>query len=196
MPKVLILTGKKSYKTYRDYYLPNTPHMVLRNRPTISSHGKAYLSKQLPWRAAGDPRLAQGRSWFWALSPGPRGCPAHAFFSTLPSFLLGETVFLHLPNHPRESVRVNCSLDHASKQTEILSSIQFWFGTRNIANNTLYPGCFDCTNGTKIKYVNKSVFVLPITFDYLFAFHCTTSSITNNSMIKSSQWHPSITKDY
>ena len=56
----------------------------------IYSHGKAYLSKQLPWCAAGDPRLASGR--FRA---------ARAFFH--PPF--GR--FSHLPHHPCESVRVN-----------------------------------------------------------------------------------------
>ena len=60
----------------------------------IYSHGKAYLSGQLLWRAAGDPRLACGSPGF---KPRPRGGAVHTFFSTLPSFLLGEIVFLHLP---------------------------------------------------------------------------------------------------
>ena len=37
--------------------------------PRIYRHGKAYLSKQPPWRAAGDPRLARGRSRVRALAP-------------------------------------------------------------------------------------------------------------------------------
>ena len=54
-------------------------------------HGKACLSKQPPWRAAGDPRLARGRSRVRA--PGPAGALRALFFSTLPSFLLREIVF-------------------------------------------------------------------------------------------------------
>ena len=50
----------------------------------IYRHGKACLSKQPPWRAAGDPRLARGRSRVRA--PGPAGAP-RALFSppSLPS---------------------------------------------------------------------------------------------------------------
>ena len=36
------------------------------------THRKAYLSKQLQWRAAGDPCLARGRSWVRALAMAPR----------------------------------------------------------------------------------------------------------------------------
>ena len=57
----------------------------------IYRHGKACLSKQPPWRAAGDPRLARGRSRVRA--PGPAGALRALFFSTLPSFLLPEIVF-------------------------------------------------------------------------------------------------------
>ena len=69
----------KSYKNY----LQNTQHRVLRNRPTLSI-GKACLSKQPPWLAAGDPRLACGRSQVRA--PGPPGA-LRALFSppSLPS---------------------------------------------------------------------------------------------------------------
>ena len=56
-------------------------------------HGKACLSKQPPWRAAGDPRLARGRSRVRA--PGPAGALRALFFSTLPSFLLQEMCFCH-----------------------------------------------------------------------------------------------------
>ena len=70
-----LLDLTKSYKNY----LQNT------------QHGKACLSKQSPWRAAGDPRLAPGRSRVRA--PGPAGALRALFFSTLPSFLLQEIVF-------------------------------------------------------------------------------------------------------
>ena len=71
----------------------------------IYSNGKAYLFKQLPWRAAGDSCLASSRSRVRA--------PA-LFFSVLPPFLLEEIVvvvvffFFFAPSPPpRESVRVN-----------------------------------------------------------------------------------------
>ena len=52
-----------SYKILQKTHLQNTAHMVLRNLPyPIYSHGKAYLSKQLLWCAAGNPHLARGRS--------------------------------------------------------------------------------------------------------------------------------------
>ena len=67
----------------------------------IYRHGKACLSKQPPWRAVGDPRLARGRSRVRV--PGPAGRATCAFFSTLPSFLLQEIVFFaSSPPNPRK----------------------------------------------------------------------------------------------
>ena len=71
----------------------------------IYRHGKACLSKQPPWRAAGDPRLARGRSRVRA--PGPAGALRALFFSTLPSFLLREIVFFVPSPQAHESVRDN-----------------------------------------------------------------------------------------
>ena len=70
----------------------------------ITLHNLYYLSKQLPWRAAGDPRLARGRSRVWAQTPAGVLC---AFFLHPPFLPPSEEFFLHLPHHPRESVRVN-----------------------------------------------------------------------------------------
>ena len=66
-------------------------HGVAQSTYPIYRHGKACLSKQPPWRAAGDPRLARGRSRVRA--PGPAGMLRAFFSSTLPSFLLREIVF-------------------------------------------------------------------------------------------------------
>ena len=66
----------KSYKNY----LQNMHHMVLRNWSTLSI-GMERLA--CPWHAAGDPRLARGRSQVRA--PGPAGALRTLFFSTLPS---------------------------------------------------------------------------------------------------------------
>ena len=59
----ITLTPLDLTKSYKNY-LQNTQHVVLRNRPTlpIGTERLACLSKQPPWRAAGDPRLARGRS--------------------------------------------------------------------------------------------------------------------------------------
>ena len=86
----------KSY-SYKNY-IQNTQHMVQLPYP-IYRHGKACLSKQPPWRAAGDPRLARGRSRVRA--PGAAGELRALFFSTLPSFLLREIFFFRtFPTKP------------------------------------------------------------------------------------------------
>ena len=90
----------KSYKILQNY-LQNTQHMVLRNHPTLSigTERLAYKSKQLPWRAALDPRLARGKSR--VPTPCPVGALRSLFFSTLPSFLLREIVFFRtFPTKP------------------------------------------------------------------------------------------------
>ena len=67
----------------------------------IYRHGKACLSKQPPWHAAGGPRLARRRSRVQA--PGPAGALRALFFSTIPSFLLREIVFFApSPPNPRK----------------------------------------------------------------------------------------------
>ena len=81
----------------------------------IYRHGKACLSKQPPWRAAGDPRLARGRSRVRAL--GQAGTLRALFFSTLPSFLPREIVFFRtFPTKPTKVLGLvyNCrrQLEH------------------------------------------------------------------------------------
>ena len=94
----------KSYKILQKLSLKHVAHGVAQSTYPIYRHGKACLSKQPPWRAAGDPHLARGRSQIRA--PGPAGALRALFFSTLPSFLLLEIDFWHLPHQPRKSVRV------------------------------------------------------------------------------------------
>ena len=91
-----------SYKILQKLSPKHTAHGVAQSPYPMYRHGKACLSKQPPWRAAGDPRLARSRSRVRA--PGPAGA-LRAFFSstlTLPSFLLWEIVFFFrtLPTKP------------------------------------------------------------------------------------------------
>ena len=96
----------KSYKILQKLSPKHAAHGVAQSTYPIYRHGKACLSKQPPWRAAGDPRLAHGRSRVRA--PGPAGRAARAFFLH-PPFLppSGDVFFSHLPHQPRKSVRVN-----------------------------------------------------------------------------------------
>ena len=52
----------KSYKILQKLSPKHAAHGVAQSTYPNSRHGKACLSKQPPWRAAGDPRLARGRS--------------------------------------------------------------------------------------------------------------------------------------
>ena len=90
----------KSYKILQKLSPKHTAHGVAQSTYPIYRHRKACLSKQPPWRAAGDPRLARGRSR--VRGPGPAG----ALFSppSLPSS------FLHLPHQPSKSVRVKAQM--------------------------------------------------------------------------------------
>ena len=91
----------KSYKILQKLSPKHAAHGVVQSPYPIYRHGKACLSKQLPWRAAPDPRLARGRSRVRA--PGPAGTLRTLFFSTLPSFLLREIVlFPPSPPNPRK----------------------------------------------------------------------------------------------
>ena len=52
----------KSYKILQKLSPKHAAHGVAHSTYPIYRHGKACLSKQPPWRAAGDPRLERGRS--------------------------------------------------------------------------------------------------------------------------------------
>ena len=104
---IFVSSGKEKKNLTKSYknYLQNTQHMVLCNRPTLSigTERLACLNSPPPRRAAGDPRLARGRSQVRA--PGPAGALCALFLSTLPSFLLREIVFF-APSPPTpQSVR-------------------------------------------------------------------------------------------
>ena len=81
----------RSYKIVQKLSPKHAARGVAQSPYPTYRHGKACLSEQPPWRAAGDPRLARGRSRVRA--PGPAGALRALFFSTLPSFLLREIVF-------------------------------------------------------------------------------------------------------
>ena len=80
----------KSYKISQKLSPKHAARGVAQSPYPIYRHGKACLSKQPPWPAAGDPPLARGRTQVEPWSSQAR-C-AH-FFSTLSSFLLWEIVF-------------------------------------------------------------------------------------------------------
>ena len=91
----------KSYKILQKLSPKHAAHGVAQWPYPIYRHGKACLSKQPPWRAAPDPRLARGR--YRVRAPGPAGALHTLFFSTLPSFLLREIVlFAPSPPNPRK----------------------------------------------------------------------------------------------
>ena len=101
----------KSYKILQKLSPKHAAHGVAQSTYPNYRHGKACLSKQPPWRAAGDPPLARGRSRVRA--PGPTGA-LRALFFLHPPFLppSGDSFFRTLiPHQPRKSVRDNyCTL--------------------------------------------------------------------------------------
>ena len=84
-------------------HLQNTQHVrgVAQSPYPICRRGKASLSEQPPWRAAGDPRLERSRSRVRGPDPAVFTRCGRFFFSTLPSFLLREIVFFRtFPTQP------------------------------------------------------------------------------------------------
>ena len=76
-------------KYYNRLSSKHTAHAVAKSPEPIYRHGNACLSKQPSWYAAGDSPLAHGRYQVRA----PAGMLHTIFFSTLPSFPLGEIVY-------------------------------------------------------------------------------------------------------
>ena len=74
----------RSYKIVQKLSPKHAARGVAQSPYPIYRHRKACLSKQPPWRATGDPRLAHGRSWVRA--PGPAGA-LRALFFLHPPFL-------------------------------------------------------------------------------------------------------------
>ena len=118
----ITLTLKKSYKILQKLSPKHAACGVVQSPYPIYRHGKASLSEQPPWRAAGDPRLARGRSRVRA--PGPGGRAACNFFSTLPSFLLREIFFRTFPTQPAGTLglRIKLSLPYLSPAWKIHST--------------------------------------------------------------------------
>ena len=85
----------KSYKISQKLSPKHAARGVAQSPYPIYRHRKACLSKQQPWRAAGDPRLACSRSRVRALAP--RGRTAH-FFS--PPSLPPSGDFHTFPTNP------------------------------------------------------------------------------------------------
>ena len=98
----------KSYKILQilqKLFPKHAAHGVAQSTYPIYRHGKACLSKQPPWRAAGDPCLARGRSQVRA------PCPAavlHTLFFLHPPFLppSGDSFFCTFPTNPAKVFRV------------------------------------------------------------------------------------------
>ena len=85
----------RSYKIVQKLSPKQAARGVAQSPYPIYRHGKACLSKQPPWRTAGDPRLARGRSQVRALGP------AGAFFLH-PPFLppSGDSFLRTFPTKP------------------------------------------------------------------------------------------------
>ena len=96
----------KSYKILQKLSPKHAAPGVAQSTYPNYRHGKACLSKQPPWRAAGDPRLARGRSRVRA--PGPAGA-LRALFFLHPPFLppSGDSFFRTFPTNPAKVLGLN-----------------------------------------------------------------------------------------
>ena len=99
----------KSYKILQKLSPKHAAHGVAQSPYPIYRHGKACLSKQPPWRAAPDLRLARGRSRIRA--PGPVGA-LRALFFLHPPFLppSGDSFICTFPIKPTKVLGLRKSL--------------------------------------------------------------------------------------
>ena len=145
----------KSYKILQKLSPKHAAHGVAQSTYPNYRHGKACLSKQPPWRAAGDPRLARGRSRVRA--PGPAGA-LRALFSP-PPFLppSGDSFFRTFPTSPakvlglffhRGRVEFKWSSPMASKW-EVLEPLRSWW--ENSPWQILHPRLKIYTAGLQIN---------------------------------------------
>ena len=93
----------RSYKIVQKLSPKHAARGVAQSPYPTYRHGKACLSKQPPWRAAGDPRLTRSRSRVRA--PGPAGALCMLFFLH-PPFLTpsGDSFFRTFPTKPVKPV--------------------------------------------------------------------------------------------
>ena len=130
----------KSYKILQKLSPKHAAHGVAQSTYPIYRHGKACMSKQPSWHAAGDPRLARGRSQVRA--PGPVGALRSHFLH--PPFLppSGDSFFCTFPTNPakvlglikimwttaEDTLCVFCiKLSHYVDQNHINCSTWWWF---------------------------------------------------------------------
>ena len=90
-------------------------HGVLRNRPTLSIGTERLAAAPLAcsWGPSPSTRQVPGSS------PGPGGRAARAFFSTLPSFLLGD-FFRTFPTNPTKVLGLFATCMFGYKEFKIL----------------------------------------------------------------------------
>ena len=119
----------KSYKIIQKLSPKHAARGVVQSPYPIYRHGKACLSEQPPWRAAGDPRLACGRSRVRA--PGPASA-ARTFFLH-PPFLppSGDSFFRNFPTKPAKVLGLRSGIQKASvgdnRTNHILDiSLELW----------------------------------------------------------------------
>ena len=115
-------------------------------------HGKACLSKQPPWRAAGDPRLARGRSRVRTL--GPAGA-LRVLFSPPSLPPSGDSFFRTFPTNPAKVLGLLCTTGmvynnpNTIKSYKILHKLSPKHAAHGVAQSTYPPigtGRLACLN--------------------------------------------------
>ena len=128
----------RSYKIVQKLSPKHAARGIAQSPYPTYRHGKARLSKQPPWRAAGDPRLA--RRQVPGSSPGPGGRAARASFLH-PPFLppSGDRFFFFFSApFPTKAVRpvVRLGLMHATPLAITLTLLDLTKSYKNSLQNT------------------------------------------------------------